>query len=347
MRLVKLLTICLLAISTSLSAQDIHFSQFYMAPMNLNPALTGIMNCNIRLSANYRNQWASIMKSNAYNTYNVAYDQRIPVGRYDYFGVGATFWGDQAGSLSFGTFQGKLSAAYSKKMGGYRQKSHYLSFGAEAAFGQRRLDLSAAQFGMQHDGEGSFDALLDPQENSLNRNSFLYADLSAGLLWFSVFDKETNVFFGLAYHHLNQPNLTFYDGTVEALYSKLTFHGGGEFMFNSDVGMVPGLMIRLQGPSMEVIPGTSLKFIFGNSRDEQSFQAGLWVRISNSAVKSVLADAAILSTRFDYNNFTFGFSYDLNISSLKPASNMVGAFEFALQYKICGPERRNVYCPGF
>ena len=36
------------------SAQDIHFSQFYMAPLDLNPALTGVMNCNQRLSANYR-----------------------------------------------------------------------------------------------------------------------------------------------------------------------------------------------------------------------------------------------------------------------------------------------------
>lgn len=79
------------------SAQDIHFSQFYMSPLNLNPALTGVMNCNMRVVGNYRNQYASILKSNAFNTYSVSYDQKIPVGRYDYFGVGGTLWGDKAG----------------------------------------------------------------------------------------------------------------------------------------------------------------------------------------------------------------------------------------------------------
>lgn len=64
------------------------FFRFYMSPLNLNPALTGVMNCNMRVVGNYRNQYASILKSNAFNTYSVSYDQKIPVGRYDYFGVG-------------------------------------------------------------------------------------------------------------------------------------------------------------------------------------------------------------------------------------------------------------------
>ncbi len=347
MKLAKLLTICFLAIGTSLSAQDIHFSQFYMSPMNLNPAMTGVMNCNIRISANYRNQWASVMRANAYNTFDIAYDQRIPVGRYDYFGVGAAFWGDQAGSLNFGQYQGKVSASYSKRMAGYRDKSHYLVFGMEAAFGQRRLDLDRAQWGEQHDGEGQFNGSLASNEVGLDRNSFLYPDVSAGILWFSVFNKNANVFFGGAYHHINKANITFFDGTSDPMYSKFTIHGGGEFMLTSRLGLVPGLLFRLQGPSMEVVPGTSVKFKLGKSRYvDQSFQIGAWMRISNK-VTGILGDAFIISARFDYENFTVGFSYDLNTSSLSPASNSNGAFEFAIQYKICGPERRNVYCPNF
>lgn len=72
----------------ALRGQDIHFSQFYMSPMTLNPALTGVMNCNTRIVGNYRNQWASVLGRNAYNTYSVSYDQKMPVGRYDYFGFG-------------------------------------------------------------------------------------------------------------------------------------------------------------------------------------------------------------------------------------------------------------------
>ena len=59
-----------LFVGIGLNAQDIHFSQFYMSPLNLNPALTGVMNCNTRFVGNYRNQWASVLKSNAYNTYS-------------------------------------------------------------------------------------------------------------------------------------------------------------------------------------------------------------------------------------------------------------------------------------
>ncbi len=348
MKLARLLVIGFLALTTALQAQDIHFSQFYMAPLNLNPAMTGVMNCNIRISGSYRNQWASVLKSNAYNTYSLSYDQRIPVGRYDYFGVGVNFWGDQAGSLGFGTLQGKLSASYAKRMGGYRQKSHYLVAGAEAAIAQRRLDLTNAQWGEQHDGEGGFDPTRPDFEDNLNRNSFIFADISAGLLWFSVFDKNNNLYVGAAYHHLNRANMTFYDGTSEPLYSKFTIHAGGEFMMSDRAGMVPGLLWRMQGPSYEIIPGTSIKFLMGNSRrNYQAFQLGAWVRLSNNFTKSMTADAAILSTRFDYNEFTFGFSYDINVSTLRPASNANGAFEFALQYKICGPERRGVYCPNF
>jgi len=59
----------------AVQAQDIHFSQFYMSPLNLNPALTGVMNSQVRVVGNYRNQWASVLKSNAFSTYSASYDQ--------------------------------------------------------------------------------------------------------------------------------------------------------------------------------------------------------------------------------------------------------------------------------
>ena len=101
--------------SLTISAQDIHFTQFYMSPLNLNPALTGVMNCKTRMVANYRNQWSAILTANAYNTYSVSYDQKIPVGREDYFGIGGSIWGDVAGASRFGTTQGRISLSYSKR----------------------------------------------------------------------------------------------------------------------------------------------------------------------------------------------------------------------------------------
>jgi hypothetical protein len=95
--------------------------------------------------------------------------------------------------------------------------------------------------------------------------------------------------------------------------------------------------------------GTNFKFLLdgGRARSTQSFQVGLWTRISNRYDSSVLTDAFILSTRFDYENFALGFSYDINTSSLNTATDGNGGFELSLQYKICGNQRRGVYCPTF
>ena len=336
------------------SAQDIHFSQFYMSPLTLNPALTGVMNCNQRISGNYRNQWASVLRSKAFSTYNVSYDARVPVGRYDYMGFGGTVWGDQAGSLNYHTNQITGSFSFSKKMGGYRKKASYLSFGANVGVSQRGIDPQEARWGNQNNG-GTFDPNKESGENVFGRDNFTYMDVAAGLLWFSVLDENNNVFFGGAYDHINRANQSFRsDGTFVPLLSKFTIHGGGEFLIRDRISLLPGIVTLMQGPHMEINGGTSVRFLMGsNRRSTESLQFGMWARLANktndtnNAGGGILMDALILSSRFDYQNFSLGFSYDLNVSSLSPASRSNGGFEFALLYKICGPERRNVYCPNF
>jgi type IX secretion system PorP/SprF family membrane protein len=331
-------------------AQDIHFSQFYLSPLNLNPAMTGIMNCNIRLTANYRNQWASVLKNNAYSTYSVSYDQKIPVGRYDYFGIGGTFWGDRAGESQFATMTGKISGSYSKRMGGGRKEAHYLVVGAEAGLAQRSIDFIKLRWGTQHDGLGGYDGSLPSYEN-FDQSNFLFADMAAGILWFSVFDENNNLYVGGAFNHLNRANQSFDSGTEDFLFSRFTLHAGGEFSISNRVSLVPGVITMFQGPSFQVNSGTALKFTLGSGKggfsNYQAFQIGTWVRVSNKVETGVLTDAVILSTRFDYNQFSLGFSYDVNVSALKPASSNNGAFEFALIYKFCNNERRGVYCPNF
>ena len=352
-RLQQLFTILFVGlIGFSANAQlDIHFSQFYQSPTNLNPALTGVMNCNVRLSANYRNQWASVTGfENSFNTYSASYEQRIPVGRYDYFGVGLTLWGDVAGTSNFTTNTAKVSGSYAKRMGGYRDESHYLVVGADAGVVQRSIDFLALRWGTQHDGEGGFDPTADSQENgNLEDDNFVFADLSAGLMWFSVLDENNSFYVGGAYSHLNRANISFFGDDEEELFTKITLHAGGEFSNGSSkVAIVPNIVAFFQGPSFQVVPGTAVRFRLGNSRRYyQAFQIGAWARVTHQLESDTQLDAIILTTRFEYEDFGIGFSYDLNTSSLNEASNFNGAFEFALNYKICGPEKRNVYCPNF
>ena len=337
----------------SLVGQDIHFSQFYMSPTNLNPAMTGVINGNIRLTANYRNQWASVLRSNSFRTYSVAYDQKISVGRYDYFGIGGTFWGDRAGEADFATVTGKISGSYSKYMGGGRNRSNYLVVGAEAGIAQRSIDFLNLRWGNQFDPDlGAFNPNLDPGEEGFIDN-FTFADLAAGLLWFTVFDKNSNFYIGGAFHHLTRANQSFKSGVEDLLYSRFTAHAGGEFVVGNGFALAPGVIIMSQGPSFQVNAGNSFKFLLGrNGLNSQAFSIGLWARIANkfqegSESTSIHSDAAIISTRFDFNDLSLGFSYDLNISSLNQASNSNGGFEFALIYRITGPEKRGVYCPNF
>lgn len=345
----KVLTTFLLALTGALAvnAQDIHFSQFYMSPLNLNPAMTGIMNCTQRLTFNHRNQWTPILRSNSYQTYSFSYDQRIPVGRYDYMGVGGTLWRDQAGTVDYGQLQAKLSFSYSKRMSGGRHEGHYLVAGFEGGVQQTGLDLSKAQWGTQHNGNGGYDPNA-PSNEVFNRNSIIFPDLSAGLLWFSVFPNDNTFYVGGAYHHLNRANISFNRSKKVQLYSRFTGHIGGEFGMGDRMALVPNAIVMFQGKAMEVTPGVSLKFILSKFRyEKQSFQIGAWTRIANKYTSGVLNDALILTTRFDYNQFAIGFSYDATTSSLRKAAPTTGGYEFSLMYLLCGKERRNVYCPSF
>lgn len=331
--------------TVSLSAQDIHFSQFYMSPLNLNPALTGVMNCNTRIVGNYRNQWAAALRGNAYNTFSVSYDQKIPVGRSDYFGIGGSVFTDKAGETSFGTTSGRLAISYSKKLAGYRKKAHYLVFGADGGFAQRRIGKDF-QWPNQHNGDGGFNGAIGG--DIIDRSSYWFGDLNAGLLWFSVLDKYTNFYFGAAMSHINQANQSFYKDQSDPLFTKFTVHAGGQFDLKKRLSLLPGFVYFAQGKHRELNLGTSFRYRLGNSRlSNQSFQAGAWYRVGTKESGGLYSDALILSTRFNYEHFNLGFSYDFTISNYREASPGVGAFEFSLGYDICGPENRGVYCPRF
>ncbi|HKK88742.1 MAG TPA: PorP/SprF family type IX secretion system membrane protein [Saprospiraceae bacterium] len=353
-----LLSVLFLSSLCFATAQDIHFSQFYASPLTLNPALTGVMNCNTRVTANYRSQWASVLNTNAFRTYSVSYDQKIPVGRSDYFGIGGLFWSDVAGQTDFGTVTGKLSLSYSKKMGGYGKTAHYLVVGANGGVSRRGADFLNATWGIQYDGRSGADTNIDPQEN-FNNNNFLFADMAAGLLWFSVLDDNSNFYVGAAMSHLNRANQSFNDDEFEALYTRFTGHAGGQFLIGRSLGLNPGIVVFSQGPSFQTNLGTNLRFLLGNyRRSNQAVQFGVWYRMANAYDGSGAAnaereeqlfasDALILTGRFDYESFSIGFSYDINVSDLAVASNGNGAFEFSLIYMFCGPEARSTYCPRF
>ncbi|HRJ35295.1 MAG TPA: type IX secretion system membrane protein PorP/SprF, partial [Flavobacteriales bacterium] len=57
---------------TNGKAQDIHFSQFDLSPINLNPGNTGLFDGTYRFAGNFRNQWRSVTVP--YSTFSLSAD---------------------------------------------------------------------------------------------------------------------------------------------------------------------------------------------------------------------------------------------------------------------------------
>jgi hypothetical protein len=68
----KWLVVMIICILKSSTAQDLHFSNWNMSPLNLNPANAGMFDGDGRLIFNYRNQWKSVPVP--YNTFSFGAD---------------------------------------------------------------------------------------------------------------------------------------------------------------------------------------------------------------------------------------------------------------------------------
>jgi len=72
----RILQTLVLALSFStVMAQDPHWSQFYIMPQSLNPALIGAFNGNYRASGIFRGQWGSVLANEnvpMFRTYSFA-----------------------------------------------------------------------------------------------------------------------------------------------------------------------------------------------------------------------------------------------------------------------------------
>ncbi|MEL6357998.1 MAG: type IX secretion system membrane protein PorP/SprF, partial [Bacteroidota bacterium] len=142
-----------------ISAQDARFAQFYASPLNTNPALTGVMEGQLRFTANYRELYTSILGSDGFKTVAAGLELRRPVGRGNFFGVGVHLMRDQAGASNFTRNQGSISGSFQKQVGGSRRRgpSSYLVAGGQLTFGQRGFDVEKLWFSNQFFVDPSLD----------------------------------------------------------------------------------------------------------------------------------------------------------------------------------------------
>lgn len=318
---------CLL-LAGGVSAQDIHFSHIHASPLNLNPALAGLFDGDLRFIANYRNQWRSVTAD--YKTFMASADVNLRgFNKNSIFGVGGQVVSDVAGDLNFTTTSSSISLSAMQAFD--RDGSHILAGGFQFGHVTNRFDASQII---------SFDEEPLALDES-NRHS--YTDMSAGLLWYKRFQRGQYLYMGGALYHLNNPIVTFSNETTSnnTLYRRSVLHGGANIALNDFYTIQPNFIFMQQGPHQQLTLGSFVKYQNPIRKKETyaSLMLGGWIRSFNLEDR-LGADALVTAVRIDLAQLIFTFTYDINISSLARASNGRGGPEFSLVYLI-GSEFRN------
>nr|MBA3900567.1 PorP/SprF family type IX secretion system membrane protein [Bacteroidota bacterium] len=174
----KLLLAFLILLYTNYGfSQDIHFSQFNMSPLTLNPAMAGAMD-DIQLNLISREQWRSL--GAPFRTTSASYDMRLNPdkrAKTGYWGFGFNVFSDKAGDGNLGVNQANLSLAYHL----FLDDNNSLGAGLQAGFAQRSINFTSLTWGKQFDGLNHNPNL--PTGEAYLPASKAYADVGAGITW--------------------------------------------------------------------------------------------------------------------------------------------------------------------
>ena len=334
-----MLLILLNRMTTPVHAQDIHFSQFFEAPLLRNPALAGIFSGDIRLQAVYRNQWNSVTVP--YQTGSLNGEYRLPVGNNDDFlTLGAQILYDRAGTVALTSTHFLPALNYHKSL--HSERNMYLSLGFMAGLVQRRLDRSRMTTNSQFDGTGFNPGLADGEGNL---NNYSYFDGSVGISFNSQLgsNEDNNIFTGLAYHHFTKPSQISFFGAPNEMTPKWVGSLGARFNVNEYGYFTVQADHSVQGTYQETIGGTMYTWKLDDMDDPRyQFHGGAFLRWK---------DAFIPVVKMDVQPLSIAVSYDINISALKTASQGRGGLELSLTYQKYldnyNSSREAVRCPKF
>jgi len=302
-------------------AQDPTFTQFYANPIYLNPALAGSTGCP-RIGMNYRNEWPQL--SGNYVTTSAAFDTYV---KSISGGVGLIAMHDMQGQATIQTTM--IGGIYSYNLRFNRKFS--LMFGARAAYFQKFLDWDKLTFGDMIDPRRGFIFETGDVPRGNGRRGFF--DASIGVVGFGK-----NFFFGLAGHHLNEPDESMILGQSK-LPVRVTGHVGAEIQlgqrgrYSNKTSIMPNIIYQYQNGFQELNIGSYVRF--GN------FTFGTWYRNR---------DAFILSLGLSTEKFKMGYSYDLTVSKLGNGISG-GSHEVSLGLNLnCRKKAKNfrkISCPSF
>ena len=327
----KLIYLLLIFSSFNFKAQDVHFAQSTFVPQLINPASIGVFNGWERVTISNRKQWLGIDKS--YMTSQFSFDMNLLKNdngkQKSYLGLGLSFFNDIAGEGQFGINQLNFSISGIIPIAENQTVSAAIQMGAV----QRTGKLGNLSWGNQFDGT-SFDPNINSNESSSN-TSFFHEDFGAGVFYSYNGKKNnltrnelSNIYAGVAYFHVSQPQLKFSNGNEDKLDAKLVIHSGAQLDIpNSEWASAASFVYMNQGPHQMFLINAMMKARLRNGTkytgiySESYFGFGLIHRINDAIAPQIMVE---------FGSCKIGLLYELSVSEISQANS--GGFEISFQW---------------
>ncbi len=311
------LRICLFSflLPASLLAQDPQFSQFYQAPLYINPAFAGSLQ-SFRAGVNYRNQWPGLDAN--YTTFSFFADYYIADANSS---IGLIAKHDSQGSANnAATYRSSdIGLIYSYDI--FLDRNTVLKPALQLSYYQRQLGTDGLLFPDQFNNNGPTGAPTQENIASTNAN---FVDISAGILFLT-----DNFWGGLSAHHINRPSESFVDGE-NRLQTKFSLHASYRYSFEYfPLDLIPAFSYQRQGDAQQAYVG-----LYGVY---QPIMLGVWYKgfpINRYQNLTPNNDAIVLMAgfRLDKYNLEFAYSFDATISNLSNYSS--NAHELSLVFNL-------------
>lgn len=296
---------------TTAHAQDIHFSQFFNTPYATSPGNIGLFKGDYRASAVFRQQWRSVTVP--YRTFGLGGDA-ANVGGVQGLGAGLWLYNDKAGDSRLNTFHVSLGGSWTQPVGANGDQQ--VTAGLQVGLTAMSIDYSQLRFDAQYNGF-YFDPSL-PNNERFVRDAFTHPDVHAGAVYQYAPNKRDLVQAGLSLFNITAPAVDF-NGDRSVLDRRFVLNAITRFPVSEKVDVQPMFQYMTQATYRELDLGGCVRYILLDRFDMlRTVQAGLFWRA---------ADAGYLFAGTEYDDWTVGLSYDINLSDLVPASRNRGGIE--------------------
>lgn len=325
--------ILLLIIGINVNGQGLHFSQYYNAPLLVNPANTGFNpDYDYRIGGNYRNQWASV--GNPYRTMSAWGDTKLFTNRFEngWMGLGAALYSDKAGSGNLVSTNAYASVAWHQMIG----YNSLLSGGFSLGLVTKRIDITKLSFDNQWNGQ--FFDINVPSNEPFAYSQTSYVDLQVGMNYAYFASDNLYLNAGVSVMHLNTPQESFFSPNVADTRVNRRYTGFvNASMKIEDRWIVnPNIYVSKMSNAWETVVG------FNANRDlsgdgAQQLILGVYYRHK---------DAVIPLVGYQVNDTRFTFNYDATTSNLSSINGARGAYEISIvKSGIFTNGGRGVKCP--